>query len=105
MKKLRKGDISIGRVSCGGQEPDYIHMEIEDNTSRVTFLEIKMDFETFAKVITGQSSLPIEFEVRNLDKIGKRFEHKTEEVPVALTNGFIDDDQIDAAVGYHEMDG
>jgi len=73
MKKKLKGQISISRVF--GDE-SYIQIEIIDKNSRAHFLEIRMDFEEFAKCLTGQSHIDMEFTPRGLYVVGKIKEQK-----------------------------
>lgn len=64
-----------------------------------------MDFESFSKALLGQGNMPIEFQLRGLDKVGKKYEYKTEEVYVR-TNGPEDrENAIELAVRFEEVDG
>ena len=76
-----KGNISIGRVTCN-DSPDYVQIDIEDKLSSINFISIKMTIKDFAETILGRGYIPIEFETRGLDKLGKKMEHKTVEVSI-----------------------
>lgn len=104
-----KGKISISKVTIlsGKREEDYMSITIEDKSSGVQFLEIKMDLLDFAQALTGLGCMPIEFELRGLENVGKKFEHKTIEVTIprdqiTLT---VEDKSINKAVGGYEVDG
>lgn len=70
-----KGKITISRVS-GGNTNGHINITIEDAESNIQFFDGDMSFEDFAKAVTGQGYLPIEFQARNLTNVGKRRETK-----------------------------
>jgi hypothetical protein len=86
-----KGKISIGKVTCSDTE-DYVRVELTDESSSIQFVTAKMSLLNFAKVITGQGYLEIDYELRGLDKVGKKLEVKNEEV------NLIDGDNSDAAI-------
>ncbi|GAF90109.1 unnamed protein product, partial [marine sediment metagenome] len=57
-----KGKITIGKVTCcETPEEDYISIRVEDEISSIEFVEVKMSLLDFAKVITGQGYVPMEF--------------------------------------------
>ena len=103
-----KGKLTIGKVTCcGSPEEDYIHIAIEDSTSSIQFVTVKADLETFTRALFGLGNVPIEFELLGIERVGKRYEHKT--VQVSIPNapdgvGLLDKD-IDQAVGCYEVDG
>ena len=103
-----KGKISIGKVTCcGSPEGDYISIEVEDELSSINFLKVKMDLESFAKALMGLGNVPVEFELRGLDRVGKKHEYTTEQVyiPYAPSGVGFSDDLIDKAVSKWETDG
>lgn len=69
-----KGKISIGRTH--GHDCNYITIEIVDCNSRVRFVKVNLSYEDFAKALTGLAYNPMEFEINNLDVIGKVKEQK-----------------------------
>lgn len=81
MNKPLKGKIDITRPQRH-DGVDVISIAINDDLSGVRFLDIKMSPHDFMMAITGLSGQPIEFEVRNLDVIGKRKEYVRAEADV-----------------------
>ena len=65
-KSNLKGSITITRSSR-----DVICIRLEDDNSRIGFLELEMQPEDFAMALTGLGYQPIEFTVRGLENIGK----------------------------------
>lgn len=77
---IRKGSISIGRVTSNQGDP-YIQIDVQDETSRVGFLRLEMSMVAFAQAITGLSVQPMSFDLRGVEFVGMHREHKTELVP------------------------
>lgn len=78
-KKL-KGKLSISRVTSN-VENDYIEIQLEDENSRSRLIEIMVDFESFAKALTGLCYQPCSYQVVDIfDLLGKKHECKT--VPI-----------------------
>lgn len=102
-----KGKISIGKVTCCERpEKDYVSIGIEDELSSITFVNVKIDLEIFARALMGLSNCPVELELRGLDRVGKKFEHKTIEVHILHGDpGPPTDHQIRTAIKYYEKDG
>jgi len=73
MKKL-EGNISISKPICYGVS--RMNIEIQDENSDIKFLELSLSLEDFTRAITGQACIPIEFEIRGLDNVGKIKEQK-----------------------------
>jgi hypothetical protein len=101
MAKLA-GAITISRPSGG--ETRYIRIALEDRLSSIEFLEIEIPLEAFAEAVTGLAYTDCVFELRGLDKVGKRREHKHEMVPLPKSYG-LTDEEIDAALAPFEVDG
>ena len=75
-----QGKISINRrYSNQKVNPDII-ISVVDESSSVHFLEIVVEPEIFGLVVTGESYKECEFELANIERIGKKHEHKTEEI-------------------------
>ena len=74
-----KGAITISRTHRGDGK-DSIRIEIVDGSSRVHFLVGEMSLSDFASAITGLGYQPIDLEVRGLDKLGMKREHKSERI-------------------------
>lgn len=82
MKKL-KGKLSISRIKDMGD--GFMKISLKDEGSRIEFVKAKVSFANFCKAITGQGEIPIEFEVRGLDVVGKIREQK--ELIFEIPNG------------------
>jgi len=101
-----KGRISINKVTCQAPEKDYVIIELEDELSSVEFVQARMSLETFGRALFGLSSLPVEFELRGLDKVGKKLENKIEEVFIPCeTELYATDKEIRQAIKKYEVDG
>ena len=102
-----KGKISIGKVTCyGSSEEDYISIGVEDELSSISFLAVKMGLENFTKALMGLANVPVDFELRGIDRVGKRYEHKTEQVHIPHdVDGNHSDIFIDRAIANWEIDG
>lgn len=70
MTNVIEGKLSITRP-MGGSSEECISIEVKDEKAVITFLEIKIRFEDFAKCLTGLSHTSCLLEVRGLDKVGK----------------------------------
>jgi hypothetical protein len=78
---MLKGKLNFGFASSS-HDPDYIRLEIIDATSRVHFLEVRVDPEQFARAAFGhRGEVDCTFELRRPDLIGTQHENKTELVP------------------------
>jgi len=77
-----EGSISITRPQGPGEE--YIKISIRDENACVGFVEVNMGLANFAKAVTSLQ-VPCEIEVRGLEKVGKKHEHKTFEFKIADT--------------------
>ena len=105
---MMDGKISIGNVSsCGNYKDGYISITVEDSLSSIGFLEIRMDITDFARALMGLGHLPVKYELRGVENLGKKFEVKDIPVAVAMRPGtcHLEDKDIDAAVKNHEVDG
>jgi hypothetical protein len=68
-----KGSISISRPSYADGK-QVILIQVKDKSSRVRFLDIEIDLDLFAKVITGLSEQDCNLTVRKLGAVGKEKE-------------------------------
>jgi len=85
MDKTFEGRISISRCRGASEKEetyDKIHITLEDGKSGCQFLEVSLGLEEYARAISGQGYISCEFEIGNMDVIGKKREVKTEAVPV-----------------------
>lgn len=66
--------VSISRPHGSGK--DYIRLEIDDNRSSITLVELEIDLESFAKALTGLQSVPATYlqciDENDIHKINKR---------------------------------
>jgi len=103
-----KGNISIAKVTCLGiPEKDHISIRIEDELSAIEFVEVKISLLDFAKAITGQGCIPVEYELNGIERVGMKYESKTIEVciPSAAHSYGLTDTDIDTSVHAYEIDG
>ena len=68
---MLKGNISITRP-CSYDGKEYISVQIECEESHTRFIDLEIGYKEFAQALTGLSSVPVEFKVRNLESVGKR---------------------------------
>lgn len=80
------GKITISRYSSNYDMERPVRIRIEDGNSGINFIEIALTLEDFANAVTGMGYVECQFEVRGLDKIGKRREVKTEVVKTKSYN-------------------
>jgi hypothetical protein len=79
MRQKLQAKMSVSRVTCSRGEC-YVSIRVQDSTSGVEIAEFEIDFETFGKLVTGASFLPVKAEVGNFDVIGCTQETKTVQV-------------------------
>lgn len=105
-KTMFKGTLSIGRVHSN-MEPDYATIRVEDETSGVKFIEIKISIAEFGQAVLGLSSRPCEYELCSTDLVGKTYEHETREVWVPPFPGLYEEQDKNAAkfLKRYEKDG
>lgn len=65
----------------GGSAGDTIRISIEDDSSRVQFVECDVTPHDFAMAVFGRGNVPASFETAGLNLIGTKAENKTELVP------------------------
>lgn len=101
------GKITIGKVTCCGEpQNNYVSITIEDELSSIEFVTVKMDTKSFGEALLGLGHVPVEFELRGTNKIGKKLEHKTIEVMITHKGELSPrEGDIDIAVSKHEVDG
>tara|TARA_R110000772_G_scaffold249530_2_gene363908 strand:+ start:60663 stop:61079 length:417 start_codon:yes stop_codon:yes gene_type:complete len=81
MKNKTKKFGAYLRISKVSGSEEYISVAVRDNDAGIEFLELKVDFKSFAKCITS-GSVKCEAEIKGLDKIGKVQEIKRIEFKV-----------------------
>lgn len=100
MSKDLKGSITISRVMSG--RGDYISISIRDENSRNRFVEAKLDYATFGKLMSGLAEIECDFEVRGLENVGKVRIRKDR--TLTLDKTVYDKDVCLAAIREHEKD-
>jgi len=97
------GQLSINRVS-GFQ--DYVCIRVTDKLSGHDFLELDVDFEEFAKAVTGFSLQKCVFKLRSMNTVGKKREIKHEIVQRPTKyDSQARDDEINGILAPYEIDG
>lgn len=84
-----KGTITISRPSYGDGR-QKISIQVKDVLSKTRFLEIEIDYDKFAQLITGLSELDCDLTVKGLQNVGKTLETKPFSFPFPdrnYTNG------------------
>jgi len=79
-----KGKLTISHVQCNTKDDDYVSIRVEDELSRIEFVEIQMSHEEFGKALGSFACRPCAFDARGLDKIGRKMESKTLSLPKPL---------------------
>lgn len=99
-----KGQITISRVTSN-HEGDEIEIRFYDCDASIEFAIMHLTPEAFAKALTGLGYVEGVLEVRGLELVGTRMEHKTEIVPVPL--GYSKSDELKAlkVLKTYEVDG
>jgi len=75
-----KGNITISRPSYGDGRENIV-ISIRDRDSGERFCEVNIDYKSFTKLITGQSEIDCELNVKNLERVGKKRENDTINFP------------------------
>jgi hypothetical protein len=97
-----KGKITIS-ATRGAEE--FVHLSIEDDRAGCQIVEVRMDFATFGELLTGLTHMDCYLRVFNLDKVGKKREHKQEHVEIVDDMWNMADDQLQELLAPHEKDG
>ncbi len=96
MKNIKlKGKLSISRPTYGDGRK-LINITLVDEISGSEFLDLEIPTQQFAECLTGLSRVECEFEYRP-DRVGLRYEHKTERVPFLYPFGVNEEDRDKAA--------
>lgn len=72
-----QGKITISRPQWS-DGTETITIRLQDENSRIEFVEARMTLQAFAQAITGLGHRDVELEMHGLDLVGKRIEHKEE---------------------------
>jgi hypothetical protein len=97
--KLLPARIHVGRLMGAG--PDVMRLEVVDESSGISFLEINLTPGDLMLSLTGRN-VECKMEVRGLRLVGMKSEHKTEEVEFSMWDTRaeregLDDDQSSPA--------
>ncbi len=108
MMDLKHGKISITRPYGGGRPDGEIEIQITDKTSGRKFFTVLVSAENLTLALTGAAARPCEFELKNLDLIGKVRENKV--VSVLMDKdcdrwGEAGRAEIAKRLALHEVDG
>jgi hypothetical protein len=102
------GRITIGKVTSSTEE-DYISISLDDAMNHAPLVEIRMTPDAFGRALTGSGWMECDFEFNTDAPLGKRHEHKTEEVSVPYWDGRIDSPEravlVRKAIAEFEADG
>jgi hypothetical protein len=82
------GEITIGRSSATNDSRP-ISIRLRDETSKLRVVEITLSLADFAAALTGLGFTPCKFTLNRDTRIGKRCEHKTEDVFIPKLQWFI----------------
>lgn len=110
MKERMTGKISIFRVHGGSDETraSPIRIEITDEISGITFLEVRMSLEGFANALMSHSYENCGFTLR-AQNVGKKRELKEEKVPISkedrYTRGNQESEVAKRILAPYEVDG
>jgi hypothetical protein len=98
---MMKGKITISRWHSN-QDGDGMSIEVWDEVSGVSFLEVEMTPHDFALALTGLARQECTFELRGVQNIGKVREQKT--VIIEVTGGVRENEKA-ALLAPFEVDG
>lgn len=73
-----KGKITISRITSTDPRGSRVRISLEDENSRIGFVELDIGFKQFGMALAGLSSQPCDIFLRGLELLGKKHENKTE---------------------------
>lgn len=76
---MNKGHITISLIRSN-LDSDHMRIQIEDDSSRIHFLEARLGVEDFMRALAGRGYIDCEFELRGVENVGKILETKQENV-------------------------
>ena len=81
-----KGSIQLARTQGSGmheRDSECVHITIQDRSSGVQFVDLRMTIESFGEMLLGRCSLEnCSFEVRGTEFVGKVKDHKEIIIPM-----------------------
>jgi hypothetical protein len=100
-----KGKITIGKYISNYENPTPVHIEIEDDKSTVRIVEVEMSLEDFADAVLGHGYKDCIFKIKNVDKLGKEFQHKNEVINNPYNFKEATEEQYKELLKPYEVDG
>lgn len=96
MRKTLAGSLRIGNV-CSSHGDGYVSLEVEDKNSDIEFLRIKIPYETWGRLVAGNSHHEVDLEVVGLEQLGKKREtiDAVVKIPTELYNSITEGDWND----------
>lgn len=64
------GKVTMGRPTLGDGK-ECVRLQIWDNASRQTFVEVELTLDNFARALTGQARIECTFDTRGLAHVGR----------------------------------
>lgn len=86
-----KANLTISRPTYGDGRKN-ISIQVRDGSSRIRFLELEIDYESFTEALTGLSEVPCTAEYSDLSKVGKVLETKSVTIQLPSNCRFRDKD-------------
>jgi hypothetical protein len=74
MAKQLQGSLRFGAVTGG--DGGYVSIELIDETSGISFLDIELSYEQFGRLVGSNGGVDCSYTVRGVENIGKKHEHK-----------------------------
>lgn len=99
--KTYNGKISIERFS--GSESG-VSIQLEDESSSTSVVNIVLTPEQFGEALSGLSGVDCIYELSSLKYVGKKREHKIENIPCKNPHE-IKDDEVASILSDYEVDG
>jgi hypothetical protein len=88
-----------------GGNTDYMCIQVEDDVSGITFLELRISPEALMHALTARAFQDCTLELRGLHNLGKKRELKYECIPYAPVYGKGERDAKQRALAPFEVDG
>lgn len=99
---MLKGSIRVGNIQSN-IEDNYVQIEVTDELSDARFLQVKISYEQYGKMIAGNGEVECEFELRP-KVVGMERQTKTVMIPVP-NYAKIPPEQFAEVIKPYEVDG
>ena len=86
--------IRLGFPTTNDASPPFARLEVIDQASHLTFLEVELDADAFMRLMSNQSAYADAALCKYLGRIGKEMQHESHDLPGAA---FKDQADADAA--------